>query len=106
MTTSTQALLDSLLVHKSSINLATTAQKNQALSEMALALEEQSEAILAANQLDMADAQNGSISEVMLDRLLLTPERIEGMAAGIRALIELPDPVGRILEESVAPNGM
>lgn len=106
MTTSTQALLDSLLAHKSSINLATTAQKNQALSEMALALEEQAEAIVAANQLDMTDAQNGSISEVMLDRLLLTPERIEGMATGIRALIELPDPVGRILEESVAPNGM
>lgn len=106
MTQSTQELLDSLLVHKSSINLATTEQKNQALSEMALALEEQLDTILEANQLDMADAQNSSISEVMLDRLLLTPERIEGMATGIRALISLPDPVGRVLEETVAPNGM
>lgn len=104
--TSTQALLDSLLAHKLAINLATTEQKNQALEAMAHQLEEQTSLILAANYLDMAAATDSSISQVMLDRLLLTDERIKDMATGIRALIELPDPVGLILEESTAPNGM
>lgn len=104
--TATQQLLDSLLAHKSAINLATTEQKNAALAAMATELEEQAERILAANQLDMQEAENSSISPVMLDRLLLTGERISDMADGIRELIALPDPVGRILEESVASNGM
>ncbi|WP_394404771.1 glutamate-5-semialdehyde dehydrogenase [Streptococcus sp. 20-1249] len=103
--TSTQVLLDSLLAHKSAINLATTIEKNQALEAMASQLEAQTEAILAGNQLDMEAAQ-GTISSVMLDRLLLTAERISDMAAGIRALINLPDPVGLTLEETVAENGM
>ncbi|MGU7950910.1 glutamate-5-semialdehyde dehydrogenase [Streptococcus suis] len=97
--TTTQALLDSLLTHKASINLATTEQKNQALSAMADQLVAQTEAILAGNAIDMEHAQ-GKISQVMQDRLLLTAERIEAMADGIRALIGLPDPVGLVLEES------
>lgn len=97
--TTTQALLDSLLAHKASINLATTEQKNQALSAMADQLVAQTEAILAGNAIDMENAQ-GKISQVMQDRLLLTAERIEAMADGIRALIGLPDPVGLTLEES------
>ncbi|HFR3707570.1 TPA: glutamate-5-semialdehyde dehydrogenase [Streptococcus suis] len=97
--TTTQALLDSLLTHKASINLATTDQKNQALSAMADQLVAQTEAILAGNAIDMEHAQ-GKISQVMQDRLLLTAERIEAMADGIRALIGLPDPVGLVLEES------
>lgn len=104
--TSTQELLDSLLTHKSAINMATTAQKNHALEAMASALEAQAPEILQANQADMAAAQGGSISQVMLDRLLLTQERLADMAQGIRALISLEDPVGRVLEESTAPNGM
>lgn len=86
----TQVLLDSLLAHKTSINLATTEQKNQALSAMADQLVAQTEAILAGNAIDMEHAQ-GKISQVMQDRLLLTEERIEAMADGIRALIGLPD---------------
>ncbi|MHB9761353.1 glutamate-5-semialdehyde dehydrogenase [Streptococcus suis] len=97
--TTTQALLDSLLTHKASINLTTTDQKNQALSAMADQLVAQTEAILAGNAIDMEHAQ-GKISQVMQDRLLLTAERIEAMADGIRALIGLPDPVGLVLEES------
>ena len=104
--TSTQALLDSLLAHKAAINLASTEQKNQALEAMASQLESQCDLILAANALDMEAAKNSSISTVMLDRLLLNEERIGDMAAGIRALIALPDPVGLVLEESTAPNGM
>ena len=104
--TSTQALLDSLLAHKAAINLASTEQKNQALEAMASQLESQCGLILAANALDMEAAKNSSISTVMLDRLLLNEVRIQDMAAGIRALIALPDPVGLVLEESTAPNGM
>ncbi|HEL1996372.1 TPA: glutamate-5-semialdehyde dehydrogenase [Streptococcus suis] len=103
--TTTQALLDSLLVHKASINLATTEQKNQALSAMADQLVAQTEEILAGNAIDMENAQ-GKISQVMQDRLLLTAERIEAMADGIRALIALPDPVGLTLEESTRADGL
>ncbi|HFI0767918.1 TPA: glutamate-5-semialdehyde dehydrogenase [Streptococcus suis] len=103
--TTTQALLDSLLAHKASINLATTEQKNQALSTMADQLVAQTEAILAGNAIDMENAQ-GKISQVMQDRLLLTAERIEAMADGIRALIDLPDPVGLVLEESTRADGL
>ncbi|HEM3704839.1 TPA: glutamate-5-semialdehyde dehydrogenase [Streptococcus suis] len=103
--TTTQVLLDSLLAHKASINLATTEQKNQALSAMADQLVAQTEAILAGNAIDMENAQ-GKISQVMQDRLLLTAERIEAMADGIRALIGLPDPVGLVLEESTRADGL
>lgn len=103
--TTTQVLLDSLLAHKASINLATTEQKNQALSAMADQLVAQTEAILAGNATDMENAQ-GKISQVMQDRLLLTAERIEAMADGIRALIGLPDPVGLVLEESTRVDGL
>ncbi|HEL2195238.1 TPA: glutamate-5-semialdehyde dehydrogenase [Streptococcus suis] len=101
----TQVLLDSLLAHKASINLATTEQKNQALSAMADQLVAQTEAILAGNAIDMEHAQ-GKISQVMQDRLLLTAERIEAMADGIRALIGLPDPVGLVLEESTRADAL
>ncbi len=103
--TTTQVLLDSLLAHKASINLATTEQKNQALSAMADQLVAQTEEILAGNAIDMENAQ-GKISQVMQDRLLLTAERIEAMADGIRALIGLPDPVGLTLEESTRADGL
>ncbi|MFX3845083.1 glutamate-5-semialdehyde dehydrogenase [Streptococcus suis] len=103
--TTTQVLLDSLLANKASINLATTEQKNQALSAMADQLVAQTEAILAGNAIDMEHAQ-GKISQVMQDRLLLTEERIEAMADGIRALIGLPDPVGLVLEESTQADGL
>lgn len=103
--TTTQALLDCLLAHKASINLATTEQKNQALSAMADQLVAQTEEILAGNAIDMEHAQ-GKISQVMQDRLLLTAERIEAMADGIRALIGLPDPVGLVLEESTRADGL
>lgn len=103
--TSTQELLDSLLEHKASINVASSQVKNQALAAMADQLEAQADAILAGNALDMAAAQ-GKISPVMQDRLLLTRERIADMAAGIRALLDLADPVGLVLEERVREDGL
>lgn len=90
---------------KKSINTATTALKNQALEAMANQLLKAKEAILAANQIDM-EAARGKISEVMLDRLFLDQERIEGMAQGIRALIDLPDPIGEVLDTEVLENGL
>lgn len=90
---------------KKSINTAGTALKNQALEAMAGQLLKATEAILAANQIDM-EAARGKISEVMLDRLFLDQERIEGMAQGIRALIDLPDPIGEVLDTEVLENGL
>lgn len=79
--------------------------KNRALTAMAAALEENTGAILKANAADCEKAK-GTVSDVMLDRLLLTEERIRGMAAGIREVAQLPDPAGKVLESHVHPNGM
>ena len=90
---------------KKSINTASTTLKNQALEAMASQLLKATNAILAANQIDM-EAARGKISEVMLDRLFLDQERITGMAQGIRALIDLPDPIGEVLDTEVLENGL
>ena len=90
---------------KKSINTADTALKNQALEAMASQLLKATEVILTANQVDM-EAARGKISEVMLDRLFLDQERIAGMAQGIRALIDLPDPIGEVLDTEVLENGL
>lgn len=90
---------------KKSINTSSTALKNQALEAMASQLLKATEAVLAANQIDMEVAR-GKISEVMLDRLFLDQERIADMAQGIRALIDLPDPIGEVLDTEVLENGL
>lgn len=90
---------------KSALAAASTDTKNSALSAMADALEAAEADILAANALDV-EAAKGTMSDVMLDRLILTPARITGMAQGIRDVISLPDPVGHVLTEVVRPNGM
>ena len=90
---------------KKSINTASTALKNQALEAMASQLLKATEAILVANQIDM-EAARGKISEVMLDRLFLDQERIAGMVQGIRALIDLSDPIGEVLDTEVLENGL
>lgn len=82
-----------------------TEQKNAALSAMADALEAHMADILAANQEDM-EAAKGSISDVMLDRLMINEERIRGMAKGIREVVDLPDPVGRVMEETEPQEGL
>ena len=90
---------------KASVSLLTTQQKNDALLAMADALIANQEAILAANAQDLAAAQ-GTVPQVMLDRLLLNADRIAGMAQGIRDVAKLPDPVGHILEESTRADGL
>ena len=87
------------------LRAADTQGKNDALNAMADALIEQEAAILAANALDM-EAAKGSISEVMLDRLKLTCERVAGMAQGIREVAALPDPVGAVIRRVERPNGL
>lgn len=82
-----------------------TEVKNAALLEMADALLIHMEDILAANQKDM-DAAKEAISDVMLDRLLLNEARIKSMADGIRDVVSLPDPVGRVIEETEPRAGL
>ena len=92
---STDAILVQAQEAKKTLGTASTEVKNHALRAMADALVAGCEDILAANAADCADAE-GTISTVMMDRLLLTKERIQGMADGVLALIDLPDPVGQV----------
>ena len=90
---------------KASVSLLSTEQKNAALLAMADALVANQDAILSANAQDLAAAE-GTVPQVMLDRLLLNADRIAGMAQGIRDVAKLPDPVGHILEESTRADGL
>lgn len=90
---------------KSEISRLTTEEKNGALLAMAQALLDHTDDILEANAQDI-NAAKGTVSDVMLDRLLLTEGRIQGMAEGIRQVAQLPDPVGRILEEYTRADGL
>lgn len=101
----TQELLVKAKTAKGAIALADTQKKNGALLAMADALLAHTEAILAANALDLAAAK-GTMSDVMLDRLALSESRIAGMAQGIREVAELPDPVGQIRARVERPNGL
>ena len=100
-----KTMLEAAKAAKTQISRLTTEQKNEALHAMADALAANEAAILAANALDMETAK-GTVSDVMLDRLQLTPARIAGMAEGIRQVAALPDPVGRIMEETVRADGL
>ena len=85
---------------------ASAEEKNKALLSIASALEENCDKILKSNATDMENARLSGINPTMLDRLLLTGERIKGMADGVREVAALPDPVGRILDEVTRPNGL
>ena len=80
-------------------------QMNRALSAAADAIEACADAILAANALDV-EAARGKISDVMIDRLSLNAARVAGMAQGVRAVIALESPVGKVAREVVRPNGL
>lgn len=83
-----------------------TADKNSCLSAMAAALEQSDGAIKEANALDMETGAKLGLSSAMLDRLKLDDKRIAAMAKGLREVAALADPVGRILDERVRPNGL
>ena len=101
----TLELLEKARASKGAMSLADTETKNNALLAMADALLEHQEEILTANQADL-EAARGTVSEVMLDRLALSPERIAGMAQGIREVAALPDPVGAVLQRVERPSGI
>jgi glutamate-5-semialdehyde dehydrogenase len=82
------------------------ATKDRALMAIADSLEAQAEVILAANALDMADARHSGLSEALLDRLLLTPARLSAMAADVRQVCRLTDPVGQVIDGRVLDNGL
>ena len=83
-----------------------TETKNRALLAIADALVGAREEILAANREDVTAGENSGMTRAFLDRLSLSPERIDGMAEGMRQVAALPDPVGRVLSDTVRPNGL
>ncbi|MCG3471515.1 glutamate-5-semialdehyde dehydrogenase [Xenorhabdus bovienii] len=83
-----------------------TSQKNQALSHIADLLEKKTEVILAANQQDMEQAREQNMSEALLDRLLLTPERLRAIADDVRQVCRLADPVGQVIDGQSLDNGL
>ena len=83
-----------------------TADKARALVEAAKAIRANADAIIAANGEDVASGTANGLSAAMIDRLTLNPARIEAMAAGLEAVAGLPDPVGRLIDETSRPNGL
>ncbi|WP_194867559.1 glutamate-5-semialdehyde dehydrogenase [Pseudoalteromonas sp. PPB1] len=86
--------------------LLSSTQKDAVLRGMAGALRANMDAIIDANQQDLAAARDNQLPAAMVDRLTLTPERIEDMAQGIETIIELPDPVGTMRDLGSRPNGI
>ncbi|MDP2626282.1 MAG: glutamate-5-semialdehyde dehydrogenase [Candidatus Rokubacteria bacterium] len=86
--------------------LAPTRTKNETLSQMARGLEEKAATILEANRADLARARSKGLTRAFVDRLTLTDGRIEEMAAGVRQVAALPDPVGEVVETWRRPNGL
>ena len=98
-------MLKKAKIAKATVSLLTTQQKNAALEAMAEALLKNEAKILEANAQDIANASD-TISKVMIDRLMLNPARIAGMAQGIRDVVKLPDPVGLKLDEYTRADGL
>lgn len=88
------------------LSTAGTKEKNTALLLMADEIEKQKESILAANAEDISEARRGNREEVLVERLTLNPKRVSDVAAGLRAVATLPDPIGEVVEETRRPNGI
>ena len=86
--------------------LCTTDEKNWALKLIAESVQANRDAILTANEEDVAWAKKGGLSDALIDRLLLTPERLSANIKDLLRVIELPDPVGEVIEEGGLPNGL
>lgn len=83
-----------------------TEVKNKALLGIADALMTRQDEILAANKLDYNESEASGMSAAMLDRLMLNPSRLEGIASDVKTVASLPDPVGEVMEERTLPNGL
>jgi glutamate-5-semialdehyde dehydrogenase len=88
------------------LQLALGQRKDRWLQALAAAVEHRGNETLLANERDLAAANEAGLSAAQMDRLRLTPDRLSAAAAGVRAVAALPDPVGRVLESSVRPNGL
>ena len=97
---------EAALAARSVLAAAPRTQKDAALLAAAAALRTHQVEVLAANALDMTQAEHKDLSAAMLDRLRLDPSRLEAMARGLEDIAALPDPVGRVLEERRRPNGL
>jgi glutamate-5-semialdehyde dehydrogenase len=86
--------------------VASAEQKNRALAAMERAIRDGATAILAANAEDVAEVRGNGATAAFIDRLTLTPARVDAMADGIRVIHDIPDPVGAITESWQRPNGM
>ena len=100
------ALADSARVAARTLSVATGAERSAALNAIADAITARSAEIIAANEEDMVRARAADINASLLDRLLLTPVRVEGIANGARQVSQLPDPLGITLRHSTLPNGI
>ena len=99
-------LADTARVAGRTLSVASGAQRKAALQSIAEAIESRSIEILAANERDMEAGRKAGLNSSLLDRLLLTPERVQGIAGGARQVSELPDPLGNTLRKSTLPNGI
>ncbi|AWN22792.1 glutamate-5-semialdehyde dehydrogenase [Deinococcus irradiatisoli] len=83
-----------------------TEQKNAALRAVAASLRRHAAEILTANALDVEAARAAGLNDALIDRLTLTPQRLEGVAADVDKVVTLPDPVGEVVSEVTRPNGL
>jgi glutamate-5-semialdehyde dehydrogenase len=109
MATSTSELISKAVAARAASRLlrgSSTDTKNNALHAIADALEHRQGAVLEANASDMAAAREDGLAEAMLDRLMLDGDRLNGVAAGVRSVAALPDPVGEVIDGQTLPNGL
>ena len=99
-------LADSARIAARTLSVVTAAERRAALFAIADAVDARSDEILIANEKDMALGRSADLNPSLLDRLLLTPARIKGIADGARQVAGLEDPLGKTLRESVLPNGI
>jgi glutamate-5-semialdehyde dehydrogenase len=100
------ALADKARLAGKTLNVSSGAERKEALELIADAIESRSAEIVAANEKDMQAGRASGLNSSLLDRLLLTPERIKGIAGGARQVSQLPDPLGITLRKSTLPNGL
>jgi glutamate-5-semialdehyde dehydrogenase len=101
-----QALGQAARAAAKALALASTAQKNEALRAMAANIRRDATAIAAENTRDLEAANAKDLKASFIDRLTLTPARIEAMATGLEEIATLPDPVGSVMSKWTRPNGM
>jgi glutamate-5-semialdehyde dehydrogenase len=99
-------LADSARAAGKTLSVSTGEQRKAALIVIADAIEARSAEILAANEQDMEAGRSAGLNSSLLDRLLLTPERVKAIAGGARQVSQLPDPLGNTLRKSTLPNGI